>query len=191
MSGLAGINLSVAEQCPRAALSTWQTGHSLNTPVSCLCARAQTSRTRGQVVLTKDYLIGLKYFKKKKKLRLSILTESIIFNCVYACICSKHDAHLCVCMLYMCGGQKSFSVFSLICFLLIQVLIYLFILSFLRQDLLLNLELSNSARLASELQRLSCPRGWEWGMALCCACLTRVLGVRVQLRMLIGQSPKP
>lgn len=186
MSGLAGINFSVAEQCPRAALSTWQTGHSLNTPVSRPCARAQTSRPG-------SFDKGLPYRLKilpPKTLRLSILTESIIFNCVYACICSKH-AHLCACMLYICGGQKSFSVFSFICFLLIQVLIYLFILSFLRQDLLLNLELSNSARLASELQRLSCPGGWGRGMALCCACLTLVLGVWVQLRMLIGQSPKP
>lgn len=91
-------------------------GHSLNTPVSRLCARVQTPRTRDQVVLTKDHLIDLKYFQKKKKLRVSILTESIIFNCGYACICSKH-AHLCTCMLYICGGQKSFSVFSLICFL--------------------------------------------------------------------------
>lgn len=102
------------------------------------------------------------------------------------------NMHICVhacCMYVEARSHSQFSASFVFC--LIQVLIYLFILSFLRQDLLLNLELSNSARLASELQRLSCPGGWGRGMALCCACLTRVLGVRVQLRMLIGQSPKP
>lgn len=67
------------------------------------------------------------------------------------------NMHICVCACCIYVETRSHSQFSAsFVFYLIQVLIYLFILSFLRQDLLLNLELSNSARLASELQRLSC-----------------------------------